>query len=79
MTDVNLPAVVGNTLPVLDQLTTSLGVPRDILASDQEIQTAWNNLPGVMNNKISRDIHLKERPLHFFVIDFAVRLCFHFK
>lgn len=49
MTDVNLPAVVGNTLPVLDQLTTSLGVPRDILASDQEIQTAWNNLPGVMN------------------------------
>lgn len=49
MTDVNLPAVVGNTLPVLDQLTDSLGVPRDILASDQEIKTAWNNLPGVMN------------------------------
>jgi len=49
MTDVNLPAVVGNTLPVLDQLTDSLGVPRDILASGQEIQTAWNNLPGVMN------------------------------
>lgn len=49
MTDVNLPAVIGSTLPVLDQLTTSLGVPRDILASDQEIQTAWNNLPGVMN------------------------------
>lgn len=49
MTDVNLPAVVGNTLPVLDQLTDSLGVPRDILASGQEIETAWNNLPGVMN------------------------------
>jgi hypothetical protein len=31
------------------------------------------------NKQISRDIHLKERPLHFFVIDFAVRLCFHFK
>jgi hypothetical protein len=30
-------------------------------------------------HRISRDIHLKERPLHFFVIDFAVRLCFHFK
>lgn len=49
MTDVNLPAVMGNTLPVLDQLTEALGVPRDILASGQEIQTAWNNLPGVMN------------------------------
>lgn len=49
MTDVNLPAVMGNTLPVLDQLTNALGVPRDILASGQEIQTAWNNLPGVMN------------------------------
>lgn len=49
MTDVNLPAVVGNTLPVLDQLTDALGVPRDILASANEIQTAWNNLPGVMN------------------------------
>lgn len=47
--DVNLPAVMGNTLPVLDQLTDALGVPRDILASDTEIQTAWNNLPGVMN------------------------------
>lgn len=49
MTDVNLPAVVGDTLPVLDQLTDALGVPRDIVASGQEIQTAWNNLPGVMN------------------------------
>jgi hypothetical protein len=49
MTDVNLPAVIGNTLPVLDQLTDALGVPRDILASGQEIETAWNNLPGVMN------------------------------
>lgn len=49
MTKVNLPAVVSDTLPVLDQLTKSLGVPRDILASDQEIQTAWSNLPGVMN------------------------------
>ncbi|UAK72124.1 hypothetical protein [Aeromonas enteropelogenes] len=49
MTDVNLPAVMGNTLPVLDQLTNALGVPRDIIASGQEIQSAWNNLPGIMN------------------------------
>lgn len=49
MSDVNLPAVVSDTLPVLNQLTESLGVPRHILASDQEIMTAWNNLPGVMS------------------------------
>ncbi len=48
MPDVNLPAVVDDTLPVLDQLTASLGVSRDIIASGQEIQTAWTNLPGVM-------------------------------
>jgi len=49
MSKVTLPAVVGNTLPVLDELTKTLGVPRDIIASGQEIETAWNNLPGVMN------------------------------
>ena len=48
MSDVNLPAVIGSTLPVLDQLTKVLGVPRDTLASDEEIQTAWGNLPGVL-------------------------------
>jgi len=48
MTDVNLPAIAANTLPVLDQLTKALGVPRDILASPGEIETAWLNLPGVL-------------------------------
>lgn len=48
MTDVKLPAIIANTLPALDQLTTALGVPRDILASAGEIETAWNNLPGVL-------------------------------
>lgn len=48
MSDVNLPAIIGSTLPVLDELTKALGVPRNMLASDEEIQTAWNNLPGVL-------------------------------
>jgi len=48
MTDVKLPAIIANTMPALDQLTTALGVPRDILASAGEIETAWNNLPGVL-------------------------------
>lgn len=48
MTDVKLPAIIVNTMPALDRLTTALGVPRDILASAGEIETAWNNLPGVL-------------------------------
>lgn len=53
MTDVKLPAIIANTMPALDQLTTALGMPRDILASAGEIETAWNNLPGVLK-KIPR-------------------------
>lgn len=48
MTDVKLPAIIANTMPALDELTIALGVPRDILASAGEIETAWNNLPGVL-------------------------------
>ncbi len=38
MSKVKLPAIVENTLPVLDELTKTLGVPRDILASGVEIE-----------------------------------------
>lgn len=48
MSEIKLPAVIGSTLPVLAELTKSLGVPRGILASDDEIQGAWDNLPGVL-------------------------------
>ena len=48
MTDVHLPAISANTLPVLDQLTKALGIPREILASQSEIETAWTNLPGIL-------------------------------
>lgn len=48
MADINLPAVHSQTLPVLNDLTKALGVPRDILASDEEIDGAWTNLPGVL-------------------------------
>ena len=47
--DVQLPAVIESTMPALETLTTALGVPRDILASDSEIATAWSNLPGVLS------------------------------
>lgn len=48
MSVINLPAVIGNTTPVLQALTDALGVPRDVVASDDEIQAAWGNLPRAM-------------------------------
>lgn len=48
MTDIKLPAVIDSTLPVLAALTTALGVPREILASDEEIEAAWVGLPRVL-------------------------------
>lgn len=40
-----LPALPDTVLPALAALTTSLGIPRDVLASDEEIQYAWRDLP----------------------------------
>jgi hypothetical protein len=48
MTDVKLPAVLASTSPALQALTDALGVPRNILASDEEIEAAWKNLPRVL-------------------------------
>lgn len=48
ISEITLPTIVKNTLPVLDALTKTLNVPRDIIASGQEIQTVWNNLPNLM-------------------------------
>lgn len=45
MSDVQLPAVIGDTSMVLEQLTDALSVPRDILANDDEIQLVWQSLP----------------------------------
>lgn len=40
-----LPALPTTVLPTLIALTTSLGIPRTVLASDEEIQYAWRDLP----------------------------------
>ncbi len=48
MSEVNLPAVLTSTSPVLDQLTEALGVSRNVLASADEIQHAWAELPRVL-------------------------------
>ena len=46
--DVHLPAVIETTTPALAALTEALDVSREILASDDEIASAWRNLPGVL-------------------------------
>lgn len=40
-----LPALLTTVLPALDSLTTALGIPRTVLASDEEIEYAWRDLP----------------------------------
>ena len=40
MSDIELPAIIDNNVPALTQLTTALGIPREILASDEEIRRA---------------------------------------
>src|SRR4030042_4052655 len=59
MKNVNLPALIKNTLPVLEELTSSLGVPREILSSDEEIENAWSNLPRILK-KIPPELRTEE-------------------
>lgn len=48
MTSTTLPALPETPsaiLPALSELTTALGIPREILASNEEIEYAWQGLP----------------------------------
>lgn len=40
-----LPALPATVLPALTALTTALGIPRTVLAPDDEIEYAWRDLP----------------------------------
>ncbi|MDR2982193.1 MAG: hypothetical protein LBV12_08105 [Puniceicoccales bacterium] len=44
-TDLQLPEIPVQITPALQQLTSALGIPRDVLASDTEIAYAWKDLP----------------------------------
>jgi hypothetical protein len=48
MPKVKLPAIIENTTPILESITKALGVPRNLLASDDEIENAWESLPRLM-------------------------------
>jgi hypothetical protein len=44
-----LPDAPSAILPALGAISASLGIPRDVLASDQEIAYAWRDLPRELN------------------------------
>lgn len=46
---VSLPAVTATTGPMLEALTQSLGVERQLLAADDQINHAWSNLPRIIS------------------------------
>jgi len=48
--DLQLPALPQAVLPAIGQLTETLGIPRDVLASDEEIAYAWRDLPRELRN-----------------------------
>ncbi|MGP2926059.1 hypothetical protein ACTVKR_18910 [Serratia bockelmannii] len=43
--EVNLPALPSTVLPAIAELTAALGIPREVLASQDEIEYAWRDLP----------------------------------
>ena len=49
-TDVALPAVGRFTSPMLQALTDALGIDRGVLATDAQIQNAWQNLPQLLSS-----------------------------
>ncbi len=57
---VSLPSVTDDTTSTLTELTDALGVPRDVLASDGDIDHVWDELPRVLQ-KIPYD---KRNKLH---------------
>jgi hypothetical protein len=48
VSQVSLPVVLKETCSVVGQLTQALGVPRTVLASDEEIEHVWSDLPRLL-------------------------------
>ncbi len=45
ITEENLPALPTSILPAINELVAHLGIPREVLASDEEVYYAWRDLP----------------------------------
>lgn len=50
VSNVQLPTVASFSSPMLTALTQALGIDRSVLASDAQIQNAWQNLPQLLSN-----------------------------
>lgn len=50
LSPVQLPSVSTFSAPMLTALTSALGIDRSVLASDSQIQNAWQNLPQLLSN-----------------------------
>lgn len=44
-TQIQLPSLPQNVLPAINEFTKALGIPRNVLASDEDIEYAWIALP----------------------------------
>ncbi|MDA2926790.1 hypothetical protein MYX78_06090, partial [Acidobacteria bacterium AH-259-G07] len=55
LSKVTLPILAQETASALEIVTQALGVPRDILPSDEEITHAWSELPRVLS-RIPREL-----------------------
>jgi len=51
----SLPTLPDKMLPAISELAAYLGIPREVLASDEEIVYAWQDLPRELRN-IPRDV-----------------------
>jgi hypothetical protein len=59
MSDIKLPAILDHTAPALAEITTAIGIPRDVLASDDMIRHAWSGLPRVLE-KIPAELRTEQ-------------------
>lgn len=48
--DVLLPTIIEAEMSVIDQITSALSVPRDVLAGNDEISQVWTQLPRYLKN-----------------------------
>lgn len=46
----SLPSLPTTILPAISELIAYLGIPREVLASDEEIEFAWHDLPRELRN-----------------------------
>jgi hypothetical protein len=62
VSNVNLPAIIPARTPTLASITEALGVPREVLASDEEIGRAWGELPRLISaipGQVRSELHVR--------------------